>query len=231
MSGSKLLRPQAAPGSTEGTLTYGHGADQLPGDMLRQASRRLSITAGLISITYLVAWLAGKATEPEVLAGRVPWNSFDVPDLIAVASIALSVALWRFARNSDRDPNLILDVGLVYMVTICFGLALLMHWMPMRHDFQISPFLTWVGPIMLIFAAIAPSTRGKTSLAMILAAMMNPLAMLIQRARGIWDGPLSAIVVMHYPDFLLVPGAIINSRVVTGLGLEVASARELGSYR
>jgi serine/threonine-protein kinase len=36
---------------------------------------------------------------------------------------------------------------------------------------------------------------------------------------------------MHYPDFLLVPVAVVISRVVTGLGQEVVRAREMGSYQ
>jgi serine/threonine-protein kinase len=36
---------------------------------------------------------------------------------------------------------------------------------------------------------------------------------------------------MHYPDFLLLPVAVVISRVVTQLGRQVSKARELGSYQ
>ena len=61
---------------------------------------------------------------------------------------------------------------------------------------------------------------------------MNPLAMLVARARGTWDfGPASNVIVMHYPDFLLVGVAVLISRVVTKLGQQVGKEREMGSYR
>ncbi len=51
---------------------------------------------------------------------------------------------------------------------------------------------------------------------------MNPLGMLIARARGAWDfGPTINVLVMHYPDYLMVGVSLVISRVVTGLGQQV----------
>jgi serine/threonine protein kinase len=61
---------------------------------------------------------------------------------------------------------------------------------------------------------------------------MNPLSMLVARARGTWNfGPAINVIVMHYPDFLLVGVAVVISRVVTKLGQQVGKEREMGSYR
>jgi serine/threonine-protein kinase len=55
--------------------------------------------------------------------------------------------------------------------------------------------------------------------------------MFIARARGTWDfGPWTNVVIMHYPDYMLVGVAIVISRVVTALGQQVTRAREMGSY-
>ena len=61
---------------------------------------------------------------------------------------------------------------------------------------------------------------------------MNPMAMLIARARGTWnfESPTDALL-MHYPDYLLVGVAVVISHVVTTLGQQVAKAREMGSYQ
>ena len=61
---------------------------------------------------------------------------------------------------------------------------------------------------------------------------MNPIAMWIARARGIWnfESPTDALL-MHYPDYLLLGVAVVISHVVTGLGQQVAKAREMGSYQ
>src|SRR5262245_12359489 len=66
----------------------------------------------------------------------------------------------------------------------------------------------------------------------LIAACMNPLAMLVARARGVWNfDPAINVLVMHYPDFLLVGVAVVISRVVTKLGQQVSKEREMGSYR
>ena len=73
---------------------------------------------------------------------------------------------------------------------------------------------------------------GKTLVAGLIAASMNPLGMLIAMARGIPGyGPASNALVMHYPDYLLVGVAVVISHVVTKLGHQVTKAREMGSYR
>ena len=65
-----------------------------------------------------------------------------------------------------------------------------MHWEPLPAGFPPVPMITWIGAIMLMFAAIVPSTPGKTLVAGLIAASMNPVGMLIARARGTWDfGP------------------------------------------
>jgi serine/threonine-protein kinase len=81
-------------------------------------------------------------------------------------------------------------------------------------------------------AAIVPSSRTKTFFAGLVAASMNPVAMLWARAQGTWDfGPASNALLMHYPDYLLVGVAVVISHVVTTLGRRVAKAREMGSYQ
>jgi serine/threonine-protein kinase len=61
---------------------------------------------------------------------------------------------------------------------------------------------------------------------------MNPLGMLIARARGTWEfGSTSNVLLMHYPDYLLAGVAAVISYVVTGLGQQIARAREMGSYQ
>ncbi len=221
----------SASGSVRAFLASGQ---ELPDDLLRQASRRLSITALLMSVTYLVAWLLGRTTTFATFRGDLDWRTLDGGDLIAIASIALSVGLGIFARRTDRDPQFILDLGLVYMVAISLGLGMLMHWTPVPDHwkmFPVIPMISWIGPIILIFAAILPTTTGKTVVAGLLSASMNPLGMMLAKASGRLEyGPESTVLLMHYPDFLVIPVAVVISRVVTGLGLQVAKAREMGSY-
>jgi hypothetical protein len=59
---------------------------------------------------------------------------------------------------------------------------------------------------------------------------MNPIGMLIARARGEWDfGSAWNTLLMHYPDFLIVGAAGVISHVVTQLGRQVTRAGSLSS--
>ena len=83
-----------------------------------------------------------------------------------------------------------------------------------------------------MFAAIVPSTPAKTLLAGVLAVSMNPVAMWIARARGLWNFEATTdALLMHYPDYLLLGVADVISHVVTGLGQQVAKAREMEAIR
>jgi serine/threonine protein kinase len=94
------------------------------------------------------------------------------------------------------------------------------------------PMISWIGAVVLMFAAIVPSTPGKTLVTGLFAASMNPVGMLIAKARGMWDfGPTSNVLLMHYPDYVLVGVAVVISHVVTQLGQHVGRAREMGSYQ
>jgi serine/threonine-protein kinase len=230
MADLQLVGPAAgtAPGLV---TTQGRPGRQLPDDILKQASRRLSIIAVVNALMFLTGWTLGRAAMAEMFGRAVEWRQLYGADLIVIATIATSIAVFFYARRPDRTPQVILDIGLGFLVAIAFSAAMLMHWLPVPREWPVTPMISWIGPIMLMFAAILPSTPGKTLAAGLLSASMNPLAMLLAKARGIWDyGPDSRVLLMHYPDFLLVPVAMVISRVVTGLGQQVAKAREMGSY-
>ena len=118
------------------------------------------------------------------------------------------------------------------MVFTALALGLLSHWGRPPAGFPIFPMISWIGAVVVMFAAIVPSTPGKTLLAGLIAASMNPIGMLIARSRGTWIfDPPSQVLLMHYPDYLLVGVSVVISHVVTRLGQQVTKARELGSYQ
>jgi eukaryotic-like serine/threonine-protein kinase len=203
----------------------------LPDDLLREASRRLSTIAALGAVLWIVGMGLGHLVYGLGL-GEAAALELHVPDAIAAVSVVLSVALFFYARRSDRDPRFILDLGLGYLVVTALALGNMLHWEPVTPHRSVEPMISWIGACCLMFAGIVPTTPGKTLVAGLLAASMNPLGMLIARARGTWDfGPTSNVLLMHYPDYILVGVAVVISVVVTRLGQQVIRAREMGSYR
>jgi eukaryotic-like serine/threonine-protein kinase len=204
----------------------------IPTDLLRGASRRL----GIMSLLGATIWVVSTALDHLALRamtrGDPGWLALGVSDAICGLSVAVSLAVFFTTRRSDRDPRSLLDLGLWYMVFTGLAIGLVFHWDPMPTGGRVWPVITWNGAITLIFAGVTPNTPRKTLIAGLLAVSMNPVSMVIAKLRGVWDfGPVSNILLMHYPDYLLVGVSVLISHVVTELGQQVAKAREMGSYQ
>lgn len=214
----------AEPGVSQGRVR------SLPYDLLKEASRRLEI----MCILAVALWTVGTALDRFALVtmGGQMWRHWQATDAIAAVCVFASLALFFYIRRGDRDPRLILDLGQAYMVLTAVALGLIIHWFPVWQNVAHLPTISWIGVVVLMFAAIVPNSPMKTLVAGLIAVSMNPLGMLIAKARGTWDfGPLSNVFLMHYPDYLMVGVAVVISRVVMRLGQKVTQAREMGSYR
>ena len=171
--------PSTPPGSRSRP-----GAPQLTEDLLREASRRLGITSLLLA----VLWVAGATLDHLALRalthGDPRWLHLGMDDAVAGVSVLLSLALFFYTRKAGRDPKFVLDLGLVYMVVTAFALGLIMHWAKVPTEWHASPMISWIGPIVLMFAAIVPSTPARFLIAGFIAVSMSPLSMLVAKARG-----------------------------------------------
>ena len=207
-------------------------ARALPNDLLKEASRRLGITALLVAVLWTLATIADHLAIRQQTNGGPQWLAMGSDEAFAAVGVSASLALYFFTRRTDRNPAFVLDLGLVYLVAIAFTIGLMIHWHPVPSSYVPSPVISWVGVAVLIFAAIIPSTPTKTLVVGLIAVSMNPLSMLIARARGTWDfgAPANALL-MHYPDYLIVGVSVVIAQVVRRLGQQVAQAREMGSYQ
>jgi serine/threonine-protein kinase len=199
----------------------------LPPDLLKQASGRL----GLIAILGVVLWIIGTGSYRLALRAMGKDVGPVMSDWVAASMIVASLLLFWYTRRSKRDPRFILDLGLVYLVVTAFALGMIWHSQPHDPNQAIEPQITWAGVLVLMFAAILPNFLGRTLVAGLLAASMLPIGMLIARARGLWQfADTSDVILMHYPDYMMVGISLVIARVVMGLGQQVAKARDLGSY-
>jgi len=186
------------------------------------------VAAVLWTLGTILDWLAARSVQ----AGESGGPGLTMTDAIAAVAVVASLLLFAYTRRPNRDPQRILDLGLVYLVLIALALGLTAHSGPIHPMQTVSPQLSWIGAMILMFSAIVPNTKTKTLVAGLVAASMNPVGMLWARAQGAWDfGPASNAFLMHVPDYLLVGVAVVISHVVTTLGRQVAKAREMGSYQ
>src|SRR5262245_369689 len=212
-----------------GQLSSG-GGRPLPPDLLRQASRRLAIVA----LTGAALWAIGPVIRHVVLhLESDAWDRVLPVDLVSIACALVSLGLWWYLRRGDRDPMAVGDLGLSYMVAVAIAIGVLVHVGPVPPVSDANlPAITWIGPLMLMFAAIVPVSPWKMFGAGLVAATMDPLGMVILKAAGSYDfGPMHNLMVMHIPNYLMLGVAVVISHVVTRLGQQVGRERELGSYR
>ena len=186
---------------------------------------------------FAVLWLLGTAMG--LIADHVlfPDNKAlllpDLRDAIAMISIVVSLALYRYTQKPNRNPQFVLDLGLWYLGYTALALGLTFHVDDPQRTFVIQPQISWIGAVVLMYAAIIPTAPRKMLIAGLIAVSMNPLSMLILgRVKDGWSfGSPWLALVMHQTDFLLVGAAVVISHVVTKLGQQVTKARELGSYQ
>jgi serine/threonine-protein kinase len=230
MTNPHLIGP--VPESTPaGGVSSGAGRS-LPYDLLKDAKKRLEIMSLLAAALWTLGTLGDRIAMLAVGHGDHRWQPWQGTDTIALCGVVISLGIFVYLRKGERDPQFMLDFGPVYMVSMALLLGLLIHWEPVPSTWPISPMISWIGAVVLISAAIVPNSPMRVLLAGLIAVSMNPLSMIIAKARGTWDfGPISNVLVMHYPDYIMVGVAVLISHVVRNLGREVSKAREMGSYR
>lgn len=231
MADEKLIVP--APASTPSTLLHsGSRGAGIPDDLLREASLRLGILSLLGAVLWTVGTLAGHLANAAAARNGGNWATFESTDGIAVVMVIFSLALFAYSRRSKREPAVILDIGLGYVVISSLALGMLWHVGTPPPNYQFMTQISWVGALLLMFAAIVPTQPRKMLVVGLLAASMMPISMLVAGWRnGVNFGSPWGALIMHYPDYILVFVAVLISKVVTRLGQQVSKARELGSYQ
>lgn len=168
------------PVSTPAQLKRSGGRSRsLPDDLLRAASLRLGVMSLLFAVLWTVGVVAGHLAEHAINPGSQRWLQFDTGDGIAVAAVIVSLALFAYTRKGERDPRFLLDLGLGYMVFTSLSLGLVFHLGGVSNNAVILPQISWIGAVVLMFAAIVPTTPKKMLIAGLIAVSMNPIGMLI----------------------------------------------------
>jgi hypothetical protein len=222
------------PSETPSDLQTAPGRPRrLPDDLLRQATRRLQILALVAAALWFLGPTLGHLALHFASPGDQRASNFRFIDGVALVGLTTSLALFLYLRTTRRSPTFVLDLGLVYLVLTAIDLGVMIHWGPVSSTpVSGAPTITWIGPVIIMTAAILPAEPWKMLLAGFLAASMDPVGMLVARAAGVYQfDSVGSAFLMHYPNYLMMGVAVVISGVVTRLGQQVTKARELGSYR
>ena len=201
----------------------------IPSDVLDSGARRVRIAA----LSSFSLWLWGLTTTEFFfqfynLSPAIAKYYGTRERVLILSGLVISLALWWIAGRLRSRPQLVLDVGLIFMVLISLIISLVAEYHP-RYDGKV---VTWVCPCILVWAAIAPSAPRKTLIASLAAASTVPLAIWFSHQTN--PSPIQPNLILLFlvvPPYLCALLAVVPATIMRRLGQQVAKARELGSYQ
>ena len=201
---------------------------ELPDDLALEAARRLRtaclVFVGLLGLMLVVNHLvAPRLALP--LDQVVAWPP--IADWLAVGWIALSLVVYRAAPGCARRGSPLVNMALGYEIGLGLVLGLINQWQPQA----LAGRLSWLCVLILVFPTIVPAPPRKVLLASLIVATMDPVGLIVARARGLELPPLGLLVWTYLPNYICAVLAVLPSHIIHRLGRKVRQARELGSYR
>jgi hypothetical protein len=227
MSDAELLETQLP--STPTTRSRSPAMNELPEDLLREATSRLGILALVWAALFAIGIVMNDVVAPLLdlqMRDLIPWGR--QADVVALLSISASFLLCWYTRRLSSCPRRALDLALVYEVFLALGIGIANQWEPHR---LLAGRLSWLCVLILTFPMIVPNTPRKTLVASLLAASMDPIGLLVAHWRGLEIPALTLIVWNYLPNYVCALIAVIPSKIMLRMGRHVQRARELGSYR
>ncbi len=222
-----LVRPDAP--------TAGRKLSSFPSDLFEQARGRVRLLAGFFACAYLFDLLVFLGTEAfySLTDRAIPEGVTRVAGFAWVnfGSALMSAGLFWAAKSPRISATRLHTITLIYEVAICFISAMLTFWLSYL-DTGLIPNLTWVPAIVIMFPLIMPGPPRRMTLAAVIAGAMAPLALLLLDVTGrvrVEDGNGYAPALAG--SIFAIAVAYMGSRVIYGLGREVAKARAMGSYQ
>jgi serine/threonine-protein kinase len=150
-----------------------------------------------------------------------------------VLSIALALLVAAFTRVSSVPVMTALNVGLVFEVVSCYGIAIAEYIEPTRLNMNGWIGLSWVAVWTSLFAVVIPTRPAKAALFTLASVSAVPVVVGFMIATGrttFRPDPAMFFLGIVLPYLLVTIMAYVGARVVYSLGKAVTEARQLGSY-
>jgi hypothetical protein len=222
MSQPALLDPLRTPPTAPAPASF------VPDELADESAGRLRIAA----MVMLGLWTLGLVVNHVVVPflglrpeQMVPWPP--IADLLALACIVLSLVVYHVAPRAARQPGRLAAIAMAYEVAIAFAIGVINQWEPRAVPGQLS----WICVIILVFPLLVPGSPGTVLTGSLLAASMDPVGLLIARARGLELPPPLLLAWTYIPNYICAVLAVLPSKIIAHLQRKVSRARQLGSYR
>jgi serine/threonine-protein kinase len=233
MMQSILPEKVALPPSAERTAAT-QSLSRLPDIMLEEGAKRLGAAGLIYSITFFLAFFG-----TNIVTGNIhPELFLELRSLVAGASILMGLAVFALSRYGNIRIELVLNLGLVFLVVSTFGISMSQFWgaFPRWHEGVFGEYtgIPWECVWILIFPLLAPNTPGKILVASIVAASTAPFTILLSMAFGMTspDAPMSFLMgYFLFTTYLCAGLAYVISRIIYKSGTRLKQAQDIGSYQ
>jgi serine/threonine-protein kinase len=224
MSDPRLVDPR----SSTSPAGLGPASVSLPDDLALEAVGRLRLVCVVIITLWVVGLVMNHLVAPFLGLSpeqMIPWPP--IADVLAVACMALSLVVYWVAPRFARAWSRLFTIAIAYEVAVAFAVGVVNQW----HPVALAGRLSWLCVLILIFPSIVPGPPHKVLIGAILTATMDPVGLLIARARGLELPPLGLLLWTYLPNYICAGLAVLPSKIIAHLGRKVSRARQLGSYR
>src|SRR5688572_11551221 len=212
--------------ATVGVTDTGRTTTRLPDELLREHVDRLGLFAAV------TGGLWGLGLFMDIVMAPLTWGQpIRLPAVsLEICGIVEAIAMVWYVRSSGRSPDVKTNISIGYLVFNAMGVAALNTWIVPPVS-QPTIHLSWITVGILIYSMIAPASPRKMLTGALIAASMDPLALLIAYLAGSPVTSLPHAVVLSLPNYSCALIAVLPSRVLQRVGRRLREAQELGSYR
>jgi serine/threonine protein kinase len=200
---------------------------ELNADLLGPVVGRVAAIAGVTG-AVLAAYLGGLFLF--VPRSEAPWPSL-FPTLVTLLAVAivLSAAIYAVTKLKQLRPQIVHDLGYLYLILLSLLLGLMRHSYPWPESEVVRQISPVVIPI-LAFGALIPASPRASLAVLLAAACMDPLAFYFMRAHQAPPALHDVLLLAASPLLAALIGQRI-SRAVHHLSEGIVKAREVGSYQ
>jgi serine/threonine-protein kinase len=223
-----ILQPRGAAARSQ---TTGYRTGSLAPELLSQSADRLRILSLLYAFTFFMAGFF-----PNLINAHTRAMFWANPEHWVAGVISIAIALTISALTMSRRVSLhtIMNVGLVFEIVSCYGIALAEYLEPTRLNLNGWIGLSWVAAWTPLFTVVIPTRPVKAALFTLASVTSVPVVvgfMVLTRRTTFSPPPGDFFFWIVLPYLLITIMAYVGARVVYTLGKAVTEARELGSYR
>lgn len=189
------------------------------------ALRRLELAARFALLALLLATLAVPFAQPNVEGIRAGTSR---PYALIPLGFGITAA-FLFVLRRPWTARARLDAGFAFLFAASFCTSLFVHWLPYASTDVVRGFSP-AALLGLVFALLVPAPPRRLAAALVVSALLDPLALVVTLARGNPSPPPVLWLWLFLPTAGAAGVAILAGRLLHQLGRKLADARALGSY-